>query len=186
MRQRLPVITSTAETNEQTKVRVVVPLEVPHDTRICIEDLVDIDELRERKENSQGMGPKNPRRKQPGFGTQGPLKKKEHTQPQGDKERESDAKLDQNHEHSSGMQESIEAEGTEERVLTSHTEMCEVCEVASVEEGHDFERDEVHRALKSALEAQVIVCSDEWLSVFSDYVGSGVGPTIKYAEGGAE
>ena len=65
-RQRLPVITSTAETNEQTKVRMVVPLEVPHDTRICIEDLVDIDELRETKENSQGMGPKNPRRKQPG------------------------------------------------------------------------------------------------------------------------
>ena len=91
------------------------------------------------------------------------MKKKEHTQPQGDKELEqvtceSDAKLDQNHEHSSGMQESIEAEGTEERVLTSHTEMCEVCEVASVEEGHDFERDELHRALKSALEAQVIVC----------------------------
>ena len=63
MRQRLPVITSTAETNEQTKVRIVVPLEVPHDTRICIEDLVDIDELRETKENSQGMGPKKPKKK---------------------------------------------------------------------------------------------------------------------------
>uniref|UniRef100_A0A7S1AYR1 2-C-methyl-D-erythritol 4-phosphate cytidylyltransferase, chloroplastic n=1 Tax=Noctiluca scintillans TaxID=2966 RepID=A0A7S1AYR1_NOCSC len=32
----------------------------------------------------------------------------------------------------------------------------------------------------------VIVCSNEWRSVFSDYVGSGVRPTIKYAEGGAE
>ena len=29
------------------------------------------------------------------------------------------------------------------------------------------------------------MCSDEWLSVFSDYVRSGVRPTIKYAEGGA-
>ena len=116
------VMTSAPETNEQTKLRIVVPLEVPHDTRICIEEIVDIDELRsERKQ--QGMGPKNPRRKQPGV-SQGPLKKKEHTQPQGDKERESDAKLDQNHEHSSGMQESIEAESTEERVLTSHTGMC--------------------------------------------------------------
>ena len=34
-----------------------------------------------------------------------------------------------------------------------------------------FERDELHRALKSALETQVLVCADEWLSVFSDYVG---------------
>ena len=65
--------------------------------------------------------------------------------------------------------------------------MCEVCEVASVEEGHDFERDELHRALKSALEAQVIVCLTSGSAFFfSDYVGSGVGPTIKYAEGGAE
>ena len=62
------------------------------------------------------------------------------------------------------------AEDTNERVMTSHTEMCEQsaegCEVASVEEGHDSERDEWHRALKGALETQVIVCSDEWLSVF--------------------
>ena len=28
-------------------------------------------------------------------------------------------------------------EGTEERVMTSHTETCESCEVTSVEEGHD-------------------------------------------------
>ena len=27
-----------------------------------------------------------------------------------------------------------------ERVMTSHTEMCEGCEVTSVEEGHDVER----------------------------------------------
>ena len=58
---------ATAETNEQMKVRIVVPLEVPHDTRICNEDLSDtdidesdLDELRdERKGNNQGMGPKN-------------------------------------------------------------------------------------------------------------------------------
>ena len=53
-----------AETNEQTKVGIVVPREVPHDTRICIEDLVDmeIDRLKdyEEKENSKGMGAKNP------------------------------------------------------------------------------------------------------------------------------
>ena len=44
---------------------------------------------------------------------------KEHTQPQGDEDLEqvtceSDAKLDKNHEHSSGMQESIEAEDVRE------------------------------------------------------------------------
>ena len=33
------------------------------------------------------------------------------------------------------------------------------------------ERDELHRALKSAHETQVLVCADEWLSVFTDYVG---------------
>ena len=75
---------------------------------------------------------------------------------------------------------------SEERVMASRSEMCESCEVASVEEGHDSERDEVHRALKGALETQVIVCSDEWLSVFSDHVGAGMRPTTKYAEGGAE
>ena len=64
---------STAETNEQTKVRIVVPPEVPHDTRICIEDLVAMeidqskDNEKERKtargtqeENIQGSGPENP------------------------------------------------------------------------------------------------------------------------------
>ena len=54
------------------------------------------------------------------------------------------------------------------------------------EEGHDSERDELHRALKSALETQVIACSNEWLSVFSDYVGSAMRPTTMHAEGGAE
>ena len=49
--------------------------------------------------------------------------------------------MDKSHEHSSGMQESIEAEGTEERVLALHTEMCEKSGVASVEEGHDVESD---------------------------------------------
>ena len=32
------------------------------------------------------------------------------------------------------------AEDTDERVMTSHTEMCEGCEVTSVEEGHDVQR----------------------------------------------
>ena len=31
-------------------------------------------------------------------------------------------------------------EDTDERVMTSHTEICEGCEVSSVEEGHDVER----------------------------------------------
>ena len=36
---------------EQTEVRIVVPPEVPHDTRICIEDFVDmdIDQLKEKR-----------------------------------------------------------------------------------------------------------------------------------------
>ena len=62
-------------------------------------------------------------------------------------------------------------EDTEERVKMPHSEMREKSEVASVEEGHDIERDGLDRALKSALETQVIVCADQWLSVFSDYVG---------------
>ena len=69
------------------------------------------------------------------------------------------------------------AEDTDERVMTSHSEMCKGCESASVEEGHDFERNVLHRALQSALETQVIVCADEWLSVFSDCVGSDLQPT---------
>jgi len=40
--------------------------------------------------------------------------------------------------------------------------------------------------LKSALETQVIVSSGEWLIVVSDYVGSGMRPTTKCAEGGGE
>ena len=35
----------------------------------------------------------------------------------------------------------------------------------------ELERDGLHRALRSALETQVLVCADEWLSVFTDYVG---------------
>ena len=55
--------------NRQKK-RVVVPPEVPHDTRICIEDLVtnfdesDVENLRDEKKV-----------KQPGAGTQEPVKK---------------------------------------------------------------------------------------------------------------
>ena len=62
---------SFAKSTEQTKVRVVVPPEVPHDTKICIEDLVDtnfdesdVENLRDEK-----------KLKQPGAGTQEPLKK---------------------------------------------------------------------------------------------------------------
>jgi len=58
-RSRRAVVSSFAKstkTNEQTKVRVVVPAEVPHDTRICIEDLVntDVDEsdVDEQKSNA--------------------------------------------------------------------------------------------------------------------------------------
>ena len=59
------------KTNEQTKRSTVVPLEVPHDTRICIEDLVDtnfdesdVDELRDEKKAKQSRA-----------GTQEPVKK---------------------------------------------------------------------------------------------------------------
>ena len=53
-------------------------------------------------------------------------RRKDGRYPSGEKELEqvtceSDAKLDKNHEHSSGMQESIEADGTEDRVLALHT-----------------------------------------------------------------
>ena len=52
---------ATTETNEQMKVRMVVPPEVPHDRRICMEDLVDmeIDQLRDDEKKG----------KQPGNGT---------------------------------------------------------------------------------------------------------------------
>ena len=35
----------------------------------------------------------------------------------------------------------------------------------------ELERDGLHRALRNALKTQVLVCADEWLSVFTDYVG---------------
>ena len=65
---------ATAETNEQTKVKIRVPAEVPRDTGISIEDLVytDVDEsdveIHQSKENEK-------KAKQPGTGTQGPLNK---------------------------------------------------------------------------------------------------------------
>ena len=64
---------------------------------------------------------------------------------------ESGAKLDKNHEHSSGMQESIEAEGTEEHVLALHTEMCEKSGVTSVEEGHDVESDVAEETMSAVV-----------------------------------
>ena len=52
---------------EQTGVRIVLPPEVPHDTKICIEELVDmeIDQLKDDEKKG----------KQPGNGTQEPMKK---------------------------------------------------------------------------------------------------------------
>ena len=60
---------ATAETNEKTEVRIVVPAEVPHDTRTIIEELVytDADEsdmdIHQSKENEK-------KGKQPWNGTQ--------------------------------------------------------------------------------------------------------------------
>ena len=58
-RNRRAVLSSFAKstkTNEQKKVRVVVPAEVPHDTRICVEDLVNTDfdesDVDEQKSNA--------------------------------------------------------------------------------------------------------------------------------------
>ena len=65
---RVQVLSSFAKpdkTNEQTKVRVALPPEVPHDARICIEDLLDIDESKDNEKKG----------KQPGNGTQEPKKK---------------------------------------------------------------------------------------------------------------
>jgi len=47
----------------------------------------------------------------------------------------------------------------------------EQCQLQAVTCESDAKRDELHRVLKSALETQVLVCADEWLSVFSDTVG---------------
>ena len=60
---------ATTETNEQKEVRIVVPPEEPHDTRICIEDLVDmeIDQLKDDEKKG----------KQPGIGTPEPVEMKE-------------------------------------------------------------------------------------------------------------
>ena len=77
--------------------------------------------------------------------------------PSGDKELEhvtceSDAKLDKSHEHLPEMQESTDAEDADERVMTSHTEMCEGCVVTSGEEGHDVERVILVRQQRSAIQ----------------------------------
>ena len=55
------------KTNEQAEVRIVAPAEVPHDTRICIEDVADMD-IHQSKDNEK-------KGKQPGNGTQEPKKK---------------------------------------------------------------------------------------------------------------
>ena len=68
-RSRRAVLSSFAKstkTNEQKKVRVVVPAEVPHDMRKCIEDLVDtnfdesdVEELRaEKKKTARDWDPR--------------------------------------------------------------------------------------------------------------------------------
>ena len=91
------------------------------------------------------------------------LEEKEPTQPQGDKELEqvtceSDAKLDKNHEQPSGMQESIEAEGTEERVLALRTKMCERSGVTSVEEGRDVESDVAEETMSAMVKLAKAMC----------------------------
>ena len=55
------------KTNERTEVRTVVPPEVPHDTRICVEDSVDMEIDQLKDDENKG--------KQPGNGTQEPMKK---------------------------------------------------------------------------------------------------------------
>ena len=60
----------TAIRPEQTKQRVMVPPEVPHDTRIFVEDLVDIDES-----DVDRLRDYEKKVKQPGAGTQEPVKK---------------------------------------------------------------------------------------------------------------
>ena len=66
---------------EQTGVRIVLPPEVPHDTRICIEELVDmeIDQLKddEKKGKQPGNGTQEPVNKQPRIGTPEPVEMKE-------------------------------------------------------------------------------------------------------------
>ena len=87
-RARVQVLSSFAKpdkTNEQTKRIMVAPLEIPHDTRICIEDLVDtnfdesdVDELRDEKKAKQSRArTQEPVKKQTARdGTQRPLKEK--------------------------------------------------------------------------------------------------------------
>ena len=113
----------------------MVPPEVPHDTRI--EDLVDLRTQEETRET--GAGRHVPRAVFVKFeftvvdevhGFQEILCTQEEmeeihreTKSLNHVTCESDAKLDKNHEHSPGMQETIEAEGTEELVLALHTEI---------------------------------------------------------------
>ena len=77
---------ASTKTNEQMKVRIVVPPEVPHDTRIRIEDLVhmEIDQLKddEQKGKQPGSGTQEPVNKQPGIGTPEPVEMKANTQRQ--------------------------------------------------------------------------------------------------------
>ena len=64
---------ATAETNEQTKVKIRVPAEVPRDTRICIEDVDESDIVIDQSKEHEKKG------KQPGTGTQEPLNKQTRT-----------------------------------------------------------------------------------------------------------
>ena len=60
---------------EQTEVRIVVPPEVPHDTRICIEDLVHIEREKKGHEIDQ-LKDDEKKEKQPGNGAQEPMNKR--------------------------------------------------------------------------------------------------------------
>ena len=99
-------------TKEQKKVGVVAPAEEQHDTRICIEDLVDtdfdesdVDELRAEKKGHESkeqcsVHSLRPRRmnKQPGDGTQRPMKEKSSANSRQKSElSEADFKLDELH-----------------------------------------------------------------------------------------
>ena len=56
------------------------------------------------------------------------------------------------------MQESIGADGTEERVLALHTERCEKSGVTSVEEGHDVESDVAEETMSAMVKLVMAIC----------------------------
>ena len=137
---------ATAGTGEQTKVKIWVPAEVPRDTRICIEDVNESDmDIHQSKENEK-------KGKQPGTGTQGPVKKidGEGTQEPVKKHGQQQAELAQskwNAQTRTARSSSSLSSPWWTRCTASRRscgcwkEMCEKSGVTSVEEGHDVESD---------------------------------------------